>query len=42
MCPLVLGEVLVVFLNRFTVDGKYPVDDSENFQPPIQMQLSEK
>ena len=42
MRPLVLGQVLVVFLNRLTVDGKYPVDESENLRLPIQMQLSEK
>ena len=37
-----LGDVLVVFVNRLTADGKYPVQDRENFQLPIQMQLSEK
>ena len=42
MSPLVLGEILVVFVNRLTVYGKYPFHDSENFQLPIQMQLSEK
>ena len=42
MSPLVLGEVLVVFVNRLTADGKYPVQDCENLQLPIQMQLSEK
>ena len=42
MCPLLLGEVLVVFLNRLTAGGKYPVQDCENLQLPIQMQLSEK
>ena len=42
MSPLVLGAVLVVFVNRLTSDGKYPVHDSENLQLPIQMQLSEK
>ena len=42
MCPLVLGEVLVVFLNRLTAGGKYPVQDCENLQLPIQMQLSQK
>ena len=36
------GEVLVVFVNRLTADGKYPVQDCENLQLPIQMQLSEK
>ena len=42
MPPLALGAVLVVFVNRLTVDGKYPVQDCEYFQLPIQMQLSEK
>ena len=37
-----LGDVLVVFVNRLTADGKYPVQDRENFHLPIQMQLSEK
>ena len=42
MSPLVLGEVLVVFVKSATADGKYPVQDCENLQFPIQMQLSEK
>ena len=42
MSQLVLGETLVVFVNTLTVDGKYPVQDCENLQLPIQMQLSEK
>ena len=42
MSQLVLGETLVVFVNTLTVDGKYPVQDCENLQFPIQMQLSEK
>ena len=42
MSPLVLGEVLVVFVNRLAADGMYAVHDCENLQLPIQMQLSEK
>ena len=42
MCPLVLGEVLVLFVNRLTAGGKYPVHDCENLQLPIQMQLARK
>ena len=42
MSPLVLGEVLGVFVNTLSPDGKYPVQDYENLQLPIQMQLSEK
>ena len=37
-----LGEILGVFLNTLTADGKYPVQGCENLQLPIQMQLSEK
>ena len=40
--PLVLGEILGVFINTLTADGKYPVQVCENLQLPIQMQLSEK
>ena len=36
------GEVLVVFVNRLTADGKYPVQECDILQLPIQMQLSEK
>ena len=42
MSPLVLGQFLAVFANTLTADGKYPVQDCENLQLPIQMQLSEK
>ena len=42
MSPLVLGEILGVFVNRFTADGKYPVQDFENLQLPIQNQLCGK
>ena len=42
MSPLVLGEVLVMFVHRLTADGKYPVQDCENMQLPIQTQLSQK
>ena len=37
----VLGEILGVFVNTLTAAGKYPVQRCENFQLPIQMQLSE-
>ena len=33
---LVLGKVLVLFVNTLTVDGKYPVQDFENLQLSIQ------
>ena len=42
MSPLVLGEILGVFVNTLTADGKYPVQDCENLQLAIQMQLSQK
>ena len=33
---------LGVFLNTLTADGKYPVEDWENLQLPMQIKLSEK
>ena len=42
MSPLLLGEILEVFFNTLTPDGKYPIQDWENLELPIQMQLSEK
>ena len=42
MSPLVLGEIVGVFLNTLTDDGMYPVQGCENLQLPIQMQLSDK
>ena len=41
MSPLVLAEILEMFVNTLTGDGKYPVQGCENLQLPIQMQLSE-
>ena len=41
MSPLVLAEILGMFVNTLTGDGKYPVQGCENLQLPIQMQLSE-
>ena len=37
-----LREILGVFLNTLAAHAKYPVQDWNNLQPPIQMQLSEK
>ena len=42
MSPPVLVEVLWVFANTVTAEGKYPVQDFENLPLPIQIQLSEK
>ena len=35
-------EIVVVFANTLTADGKYPDQGCENLQLPIQMILSEK
>ena len=37
-----LGEILGVFVDTLTGDGRYPVQYRENLPLPIQMQLSEK
>ena len=42
MSPLVLGEILGMFVTKLTADEKYFVQDCQNLQLPIQMQLSEK
>ena len=42
MSPLVLGEILGVFVNTLTANDKYPVQDCDNLPLPTQMQLSEK
>ena len=42
MCPRELGQILGVFVNTLTADGKYPVQGCENLHLPIQMHLSEK
>ena len=42
MSPLVLREIVGVFVITLTADEKYPVQDAENLSIPIQMQLSEK
>ena len=42
MSQVVLGELLAVFVNTLTTDGKYSVQDCENLQLPIEMKLSEK
>ena len=40
--PLVLGEILGVFVNTLTAEGMYAVQDSEKLELPIQMELSQK
>ena len=42
MKPLVLGEILGVFLKTLTSDSKYPVQGCANFQLPFQTRSSEK
>ena len=42
MSPLVLSEILRVFLNTLTGDAKYSVEVWENLPLPIQVELSEK
>ena len=42
MSSPVLGEILGLFANTLTCDGKYPVQGCENLHVPIQMVLSEK
>ena len=37
MSPVVLGEILGVFVNTLTTDAEYPVQDCRNLQLPIQM-----
>ena len=39
MCPLVLGEILGVFLYILTADVKYSLQGFENLELRIQMQL---
>ena len=42
MSPLVLAEILGLFLNILTAYDKYSIQDCENLSLPIQMQLSEE
>ena len=42
MSPLVLGDILGVFVNVLTADAKYPVQDCDKLRLPIQMQLCQK
>ena len=42
MSPIVPPEILGVFFNVLTANGKYPLQDCKNLPLPIQMQLSEK
>ena len=42
MTPLAIFEILVAFVNTLTVHERYPLQNFENLQLPIQMKLSEK
>ena len=41
MSPLVLGEILDVFVYTFPADAKYPFEYYENLRLQIQTKLSE-
>ena len=38
--PVLLDEILGMFLNKLSADGKYPIKDWDHLPFPIQMQLS--
>ena len=40
MSPLVLPEILEVFVNTLSGDAKYAIQDCENLQLASEMQLS--
>ena len=42
MSPLVIGEIIGVFVNTLTAEGKYSIQDWQNLPLPIYFQLSEK
>ena len=42
MSPLVLGEILGVFVNTLTANDKYPAEDCDNLPVSMQMELSKK
>ena len=42
MSPLVLREILGLYVNTLTANAKYPIQDCENMQLPIQIQISGK
>ena len=42
MSVLVICEILGLFVNTLTSDGKYSLRKGENLRKPIQMQLSKK
>ena len=42
MSPRLFREILVMFVNKLTANGKYLAEDWENFQLAIEMLLSEK
>ena len=42
MSPLVLDDLLVVFVKRLSAETKYPFQDCDNLQLRIQMILFEK
>ena len=42
MSPLELREILGLYVNTLTANAKYPIQDCDNIQLPIQMQISGK
>ena len=42
MFPVLLGEILGIFLNTLTAEGRYFIEKWENLRLPIQMQFSDK
>ena len=42
LSPLVLGQILRVFVNTLSADDKYPFQNCENLPLPIQTKLSGK
>ena len=42
MSPLVISEVLALFVNTLTADDKYSLRNSENLGQPVQMFLSKQ
>ena len=42
MSLIKISEILGLFVNKLTVDDKYSLLDSENLEPPIEIQLWKK
>ena len=42
MSVLVISEIVVVFVNTVTADGKYSLHNRKNLLEPLQLRLSKK